>query len=469
MCIKKPDQAVNLIQDYILIVRFAVFIFDANMPICRPKNRLLLLFGGANNDILIFGGIRAPQSEKSGFIVDGIRAFIAEIVGLGAYSIILSGAKGGEYKRINIVFSDGSYFAEKLTEKQAFHERFSAADAPERIFELFSGFSQINAWGLDTEYTARITKKGKLLAGKHAASSAPKMAGGERKKNYLLPDGTVVAPLVDMGVMAEDGRVNHRGYDKFRQINRFLEFIDEFIDEEDMASGRPLNIVDFGCGKSYLTFVVYYYFTVIRKKRVNMTGIDLKRDVIDFCGALAEKYGYDGLKFYCGDIADFERATSERIDLVISLHACDTATDLVLYSAARFGAKYILSSPCCQHELNKSADLSAFPLFDDDGILRERACALMTDSIRQKLLTALGYTARVMEFVELSHTPKNLMIRAKKAAIPHKKRLDALKEVEASLAVIRTEQKLHSLLSEAGMLSGLCDECADKDKKEDAQ
>lgn len=397
-------------------------------------------------------GITARKSEKSDMVLDSIfdntqiKEFIAEIVSAGAYRMVLSGAKRGEYKRVNIMLDGGVYYAEKLTEKQAFHEHFPKDEAAARIMVLFSDFTQFNAWSETTEYTARISKKGKLLSGRHASKAAPKNEGAEHKKNYLLPEGTLIPPLVDMGVMDASGRVVKSKHDKFRQINRFLELIDEFIDGDDMASDRPLDIVDFGCGKSYLTFIVYYYFTFIRKKRVNMTGIDLKRDVIAHCSRLSEKYGYDSLKFYCGDIADFASEHGGNIDVMLSLHACDTATDLALYNAISLGAKYVFSSPCCQHELNDYSDMSAFPLFDDDGILRERALALMTDSIRQRLLTAAGYSARVMEFVELSHTPKNLLIRAKKAAIPEKKRIDALLDVENALTLLSAGQTLHTLL-----------------------
>ena len=383
--------------------------------------------------------------------LEGINELIAEVLASGAYKIILSGAKSGEFRRISLNLAGGEYFAEKLTEKQAFHERIPLETAQSRIAELFSDFSQLNAWSEKYEFTAKKSKKGKLLAGKHAAKAAPKAEkGGNREKSYLLSNRGVIPPLVDMGIMSADGRIVKSMNDKFRQINRFLEFIDELVKDEPSNPEKPLHIVDFGCGKSYLTFIVYYYFAETAKRPVIMTGLDLKREVIDFCSSLSEKYGYKNLSFYCGDIADYASENGGKIDLMISLHACDTATDLALYNAIHFGAKYILSSPCCQHELNKSAELSSFPLFDDGGILRERVCALLTDSIRQKLLYSLGYSSRVMEFVELSHTPKNLMIRAKKTNIPLEKRKAALAEVEQALSAMNTEQTLHKLLEREG-------------------
>ena len=385
--------------------------------------------------------------------MENIREFIGEIIREGAYKIVMSGAEAGcEYRKITLNLTDGEYFAEKLTEKQAFHERIPLPAAEERLLSLFGGFSQINAWNGAFEFTARITKKGRLLCGRHASKQAPAAEGREKQKSYLLESSRVVPPLVDMGVMTADGRVKANMNDKFRQINRFLEFIDELIREEELPEDRPLGIIDFGCGKSYLTFIVYYYFTVLKGRCVRMTGIDLKEDVINTCSRLAEKYGYTDLHFHCGDIADFAASSGEPVDLIITLHACDTATDYALFNAVRFGAKYILSVPCCQHELNKTADYSALPLFDDGGIIRERVSALITDSIRQKLLTACGYSARAMEFVDLSHTPKNLLIRAKKAAIPEKNRAEALREAEEALALLKTEQTFRRLLREAGLI-----------------
>ena len=382
--------------------------------------------------------------------MDTIREFLEQIVSQGAYRIVLSAPDAdAAFRKIKLNLDRSEYFAEKLTDKQAFHEHIPLEAACGRIEALFAGFSQINAWNDAYEFSARITKKGRLLTARRAAVSAPREEGREHKKSYLLEDCRVVPPLVDMGVMTPDGRVRAGMQDKFRQINRFLEFVDELVPAEGAST---LNVIDFGCGKSYLSFIVYYYFTVIKGRKLRMTGIDLKQDVIARCTALAEKYDYDGLRFHAGDIADFAGSDNAPIDLILTLHACDTATDLALYHAIRFNAKYLLSVPCCQHELNQNADYTALPLFNDGGILRERVSALLTDSIRQKLLTACGYNARVMEFVDLSHTPKNLLIRAKRAVIPKAARRAALAEVEEMLQTLRTEQTLHRLLKEAGLL-----------------
>lgn len=284
------------------------------------------------------------------------------------------------------------------------------------------------------------------MTGRHKAAAAPKAQTDQnRSKNYLLPDNTVVPPLVDMGVMTPSGAVRKDMYDKFKQINRFLECIDDCIRDENLGD-KEFNIIDFGCGKSYLTFIVYYYFSEIKHIPVRMTGLDLKEDVIAFCNGLAEKYGYDKLHFIAGDIAKYDM--SEPVDMMISLHACDTATDYALYNAIARGVRFILSVPCCQHELNTNADFGKMSVLNDSGILRERAASLFTDGIRAKMLTYCSYKTQLMEFVDLSHTPKNILIRAKKALIPESTRQKALMDAEELLEILNTEQTLHKLLIE---------------------
>ena len=388
--------------------------------------------------------------------MESISEFAEQIISCGAHRIVLSGPRGEKrYKKSTFSLVNGQYFIERLTEKQAFHEYCEKNEAAMCICSDIEGYTQVNAWNGEREFTAKLTKKGNLLTGSRACTAAPKAVESQnRKKKYILAEGTVIPPLADMGVMTSNGAVHKAMYDKFKQINRFLEFIDEIVKDEAVdgenndAENKPMRIIDFGCGKSYLTFIVYYYFTFIRKIPVQMTGVDLKEDVIDFCTKLAEKYGYSNLHFQAGDIADC--AADETIDMVITLHACDTATDYALYNAVKRGAKYILSVPCCQHELAGKADYAALPIFDDNGILRERVSALITDSIRQKLLTACGYRTGLMEFVDLSHTPKNLLLRAKKTNLTERTRRSALKTAEDTLEVLKTEQKLHELLKKDG-------------------
>ncbi len=316
-----------------------------------------------------------------------------------------------EYRRVNVFKKAGSYQIEKLTAKQAFHENVNKDVLADRIAQWLSGaFRQLNGFGNGTEYIFLVSKKGKVTFKQKKSALAPKMQPEHnRKKRYLLEEGEAIPPLVDMGVFTAEGKVVSAMYDKFRQINRFLEIIDDAV--RTLPPG-PLNIIDFGCGKSYLTFVLYYYLTVKCRLTVQMVGLDLKAGVIEKCGQTAKKYGYTGLRFELGDINGYQAPFE--VDMVVSLHACDTATDYALYNAIEWGAKLIFSVPCCQHELNGQMESSAFSLMTRYGIIKERFAALVTDAIRANLLEYCGYKTQVLEFVDLSHTPKNLLIRAVK-------------------------------------------------------
>jgi Methyltransferase domain len=238
---------------------------------------------------------------------------------------------------------------------------------------------------------------------RRAPTAKPTTLAHDRRKHRLLAEGVPVPFLVELGVMTPNGKVRARRQDKFRQINRFLELVD------DALPNRALRIVDFGSGKSYLTFALYHLLAVERGLDVDIVGLDLKEDVIDRCRTLARSLGYERLRFEVGDIALFE---GEPADVVVSLHACDTATDAALARAVHWGAEVILAVPCCQHELyGQIRDDSLEPLLSH-GILRERFAALATDAARAQLLQAAGYDAQVIEFVDLEHTPKNLLIRA---------------------------------------------------------
>lgn len=254
-----------------------------------------------------------------------------------------------------------------------------------------------------------VSKKGSMTVKKKRTGKTPVVTdfSHNRTKKYLLPEGEAVDFLVDLGVMTKEGKVVHAKYDKFRQINRFLEFINDIVDE--LPKDKVVKIIDFGCGKSYLTFAMYYFLHEKKGLAVEITGLDLKEDVIARCNQLKDRYHYEGLRFLMGDIADYE-GTNE-VDMVVTLHACDTATDYALHKAVKWGAKVILSVPCCQHELNKQIENEALSSVLKYGLLKERMSALMTDGIRANLLEEQGYQVQVLEFIDMEHTPKNILLR----------------------------------------------------------
>lgn len=229
-----------------------------------------------------------------------------------------------------------------------------------------------------------------------------------RKKQYLLPEGTAVPFLVDLGVMTKEGAIVHSRYDKYRQINRFLEFIEDILPQ--LNKNKENVIIDFGYGKSYLTFAMYYYLKEVKGYPVRIIGLDLKEDVIRHCSDLAVRYGYEKLSFTCGDIASYEGV--DHVDMVVTLHACDLATDYALEKAVGWGAKVILSVPCCQHELNRQIHNPVLQPVLEYGLLKERMAALYTDGIRAKVLEYRGYNTQILEFIDMEHTPKNILLRA---------------------------------------------------------
>lgn len=332
---------------------------------------------------------------------------------------------------------------------QAFHENFTAEQLTDRICTaLQEQFRQGEFSAKTLQATALVSKKGKLTLKVKNSGKAPRTAASEeeelqalahnRTKHYILEEGKPVDFLVGLGVQTPDGRVTRARFDKFRQINRYLEFIEDVIDE--LPKDRTIRIIDFGCGKSYLTFAMYYYLHELQHRDIQVTGLDLKTDVIKHCNELAEKLGYDRLKFERGDISTYEG--TDVADMVVTLHACDLATDYALDKAVKWGARVILAVPCCQHELNRQIKCDPLKPVLKYGIIKERVAALLTDALRANLLEQQGYETQILEFIDMEHTPKNLLIRAvKKNGMRPKKSAD-IGTVEELLHVAPTLEKL---------------------------
>ena len=372
--------------------------------------------------------------------------------------------------------------AEEFIGKQAFHKNLTAEEAVDYLEGLMeTSFRQLQLEAQDKSGTVLVSKKGKItvkVKKKAAMANVAASASGQdsgstggsdaalkaawanglshnRKKRYILEEGIPVPFLVELGVQTKDGAIVHAKYDKFRQINRFLEFIEDVLPKLD--KNKETRIIDFGCGKSYLTFAMYYYLKVLKGYPVRITGLDLKTDVIEHCSRLAKKFGYDSLEFLHGDIASYEG--TDEVDMVVTLHACDTATDYALEKAVRWNAKVILSVPCCQHEVNKQMESELFAPVFHYGIIKERRAALYTDALRAEVLEAMGYRVQILEFIDMEHTPKNLLIRAVKqgeAAVKAGKEILAkpdATQAEADAAANAIADSMQALMERADIRS----------------
>lgn len=304
--------------------------------------------------------------------------------------------------------------ASEYKETKVYHHNLEREDAIARMLVWMQTYKQLELHATTKEAHVLISKKGKITMKEKEIKSGSCLKAADlshnKKKKYILEPNQKVEFLVDLGVQTKEGRIVNARYDKFRQINRFLEFIEDILPQ--ISKEREISILDFGCGKSYLTFAMYYYLKVLKGYQVRITGLDLKEDVINNCNTLSKKYGYDGLTFSVGDIANYENGAG--VDMVVTLHACDTATDYALAKAIHWGAKVILSVPCCQHELNGQIQNEILAPVFKYGLIKERMAALFTDVIRAQLLESEGYEVQILEFIDMEHTPKNILIRAVK-------------------------------------------------------
>lgn len=361
--------------------------------------------------------------------------------------------KENKYNKINIFLKENKkkeyYQIEKYTDKQVFHENIEKEELRDKLLEfVYNNYKQLNGWSNETTFDMKISKKGKILLSKKKTNNANLSNKAHNKeKNYILKEGTIIKPLIDLGVFTKEGKVVNSKYDKYKQINRFIEIIDDEIKKKNY---KELTILDFGCGKSYLTFVLYHYFVEIKKINVKMIGLDLKEDVIKKCNEIAKTYNYENLHFELGDINGFKY--NNKVDMVITLHACDTATDYALYNAIKWNAKMIFSVPCCQHELNAQMKSENLSILTNYGIIQERIAALMTDSIRGNLLEYMGYKTQLLEFIDIAHSPKNILIRASKNKVSDEKKNKVLNEVDNLIKEFNFNPTLYKLLKNDGYI-----------------
>jgi SAM-dependent methyltransferase len=346
----------------------------------QMKEQLLALF---NNKTLLQATISQPRQKSN----DLKRVKLKPIELRGEYLIQLE----YQYERI------------------LKHSNIQLAELKEQLDELFEQFRQVHAEFTEQTVQIQLSKKNKVLWKTDKSASTKQLnLSHNRKKKYLLDDSRMYPFLVRLGVQSEDGKIKKQKYDKFKQINRFVEFIDDSLTY--LPKDKQIRILDFGSGKSYLTFALYHYLKIEKGLNIRVTGLDLKKEVIEECNRIAQDLQYEDLEFLVGDINDYNEETS--VDMVVTLHACDVATDMALARAVKWGAKVILSVPCCQHELNRQLQAPDLSIMTQHGLIKERFAALATDSIRAELLSLVGYETQLLEFIDIENTPKNILIRA---------------------------------------------------------
>ena len=341
-----------------------------------------------------------------------------------------------------ILKNEIEYQVSEFVGRKVLHSNHGAADVKKKIIDYMTeDFKQAQINMTDAAATI-LSSKSKTLTCKYKKAGQLKVQrdlSHNRTKKYIIQEGKPVAFMIDLGVMGQDGKIIRTRYDKFRQINRFLEYIEDILPKLDKE--KETRIIDFGCGKSYLTFAMYYYLKELKGYNIRIIGLDLKADVIEHCNELRTRYGYDKLDFYVGDIATYKDV--DKVDMVVTLHACDIATDYALAKAVKWGAEVILSVPCCQHEANRTIKSDILSPVMDYGILKERMAAIVTDAARAKLLTANGYDTQILEFIDMEHTPKNLLIRAVKGG---KEDISAREKTKDMLEALNLELTIDKLI-----------------------
>ncbi len=349
--------------------------------------------------------------------MENLKKLLTENLNIDFITATLSNPRtkeGASKVKVRPLMKDGTLFfqLESFRNNQAFHKNVSADEAVQEVLGYMEEMKQMQMETKTLSCTVLVSKKGKVTIKKKMQTEDVKPAemSHNRQKQYIIAEGMEVPFLQDLGVMTKEGKIVRAKFDKFRQINRFLEFIEDIL--PSLNKDREITIVDFGCGKSYLTFAMYYYLHILKKYDIRIIGLDLKRDVIRRCNELAEKYGYEKLKFLEGNIADYN--STGQVDMVVTLHACDTATDYALEKAIGWNAGVILSVPCCQHELNRQIDNEMLAPVLKYGLLKERFAAIVTDALRAEYLEREGYDTQILEFIDMEHTPKNILIRAVK-------------------------------------------------------
>lgn len=349
------------------------------------------------------------------------------------FKIIVSNPrkKSNEIKKITIrpveiqgkeLYQMENHFTNKVT-----HVNFPYEKIGNILLESMNNFKQMNIFSqeADIQILANKITKPRVITSKPTLKPCQEAKSHNRKKNYIINDGEPCDFLIALGVMTKDGQVNKKYYNKFRQINRFLEIVSDSLPAIDKEN---VKIIDFGCGKSYLTFAIYYYLVKMLGKKVDITGLDLKENVIRDCNRIAQDLGYEGLKFKLGDIAEYKDTSC---DMIVTLHACDTATDYALINAVDWNTKMILSVPCCQHELFSQIDNPVDNAFLKHGIIKDKFTEILTNGVRGLMLEACGYDVSMIEFTSLEHTAKNVMIKAVKLDKPSQKHIEtALKQYE---------------------------------------